>query len=248
MGIFTCYLGIDYSGAGLPTAGQVGIQVCCAGPSVPERVVPKQRANWSRAGLAAWLEAALREPGTIAGIDHSFSFPISYFRQHGLPSWQAFLEHFSATCPTYECTVEEVRRRIIPAGGARELRLAERLAGTGFGVFDFRPHGVAYSTFAGLPWLAWLRERLGERVHWWPYDGWSVPAEKSVVVEAYPSLYRRRLAAPAGLTDHQRDAWLIAAWLQDRDRYDLLLRYFDPPLSPNERAQAALEGWILGAM
>lgn len=248
MSSFTRYLGVDYSGAGLPGAGQAGIQVYAAGVSAPERVLPPKGANWSRTGLAGWLADALKAPGTIAGIDHSFSFPISYFREHHLPSWEAFLAHFHALCPTHECKVEEVRRRIAPAGGERELRLTERLAGTHFGVFDFRPHGVAHSTFAGLPWLAWLRERLGASVHWWPYDGWEVPAGKSVVVEAYPSYYRPRLETPAGLTDHQRDAWLVAAWLQDRDRFDLLPRYFDPPLSSAERAQAEVEGWILGVM
>ncbi|MHB9106358.1 MAG: hypothetical protein ACYDCO_04815 [Armatimonadota bacterium] len=245
---FTRYIGVDYSGAGLPTSGQAGVQVYSAGVSAPERVSPVQGAHWSRLRLAGWLAEVLSAPGTIAGIDHSFSFPISYFRQRDLPSWEAFLEHFGACCPTDECTVEEVRRRIIPAGGERDLRLTERLAGTNFGVFDFRPHGVAHSTFAGLPWLAWLREWLGARAHWWPYDGWEVPAGKSVVVEAYPSLYRRRLDAPGGLTDHQRDAWLIAAWLQDRDQFDLLPRYFDPPLSQAERTQAEVEGWILGVM
>jgi len=242
------YIGVDYSGAGLPGTRQSGIQVYSAGVSAPERMSMTKGTNWSRAGLAGWLEQALSAPGVIAGIDHSFSFPISYFREHELSSWQAFLEHFRAFCPTQESKVEEVRRRITPAGGERELRLTERLAGTNFGVFDFRPHGVAHSTFAGLPWLAELRERLGTSVHWWPYDGWEVPAGKSVVVEAYPSLYRRRIDTPAGLTDHQRDAWLVAAWLQDRDRYDLLTRYFEPPLSPEERAQAEVEGWILGVM
>jgi hypothetical protein len=32
------------------------------------------------------------------------------------------------------------------------------------------------STHAGNPWLRYIRERLGKRIHFWPFDGWDIPA------------------------------------------------------------------------
>ena len=47
---------------------------------------------------------------------------------------------------------------------------------------------VAKSTHAGIPWLRFIRQRLRDRVHFWPFDGWDIPAGRSAVVEVYPSL------------------------------------------------------------
>jgi len=57
--------------------------------------------------------------------------------------------------------------------------------------------------------------------------------------------YKRRYAKDDRSPD-EHDAWSIAAWLQEGDRRDILLRYFMPPLTPVERQQVQLEGWILG--
>ena len=54
-------------------------------------------------------------------------------------------------------------------------------------VFHFDvPGSVAKSTHAGLPWLRYLRNQLGDRVHFWPFDGWAIPAGKSAMVKVYP--------------------------------------------------------------
>jgi hypothetical protein len=53
---------------------------------------------------------------------------------------------------------------------------------------------VAKSTHAGIPWLRYIRERLGKRVHFWPFDGWDIPAGPSAVVEVYPALWSRSFA------------------------------------------------------
>ncbi|WP_165493172.1 hypothetical protein [Hylemonella gracilis] len=42
---------------------------------------------------------------------------------------------------------------------------------------------VAKPTHAGLPWLHWLREQAGDRLHVWPFDGWAIPHDKAVLVE-----------------------------------------------------------------
>ena len=51
---------------------------------------------------------------------------------------------------------------------------------------------VAKSTHTGIPWLRRINHEVGERVHFWPFDGWEIPAGKSVFVEVYPSLFRKR--------------------------------------------------------
>jgi hypothetical protein len=50
---------------------------------------------------------------------------------------------------------------------------------------------VAKSTHAGIPWLRFIRQHLGSRVHFWPFDGWDVPAGRSVIAEVYPALWSR---------------------------------------------------------
>jgi hypothetical protein len=77
-------------------------------------------------------------------------------------------------------------------------------------VFHFDVQGsVAKSTHSGIPWLRFIR-RLGTRVHFWPFDGWDIPAGRSTIAEVYPSLWRRGFA-PEGRTPDQHDAFCIAA-------------------------------------
>jgi hypothetical protein len=207
--------------------------------------------------LAEWLEGVLAVPGTIVGIDHAFSFPQAYLGLYCLTGWDAFLRHF---CATYDTTCRPVddflhtpckvkMLRGLPCGidPIKTLRITERRSGTAFSVFDFRPRGVAYSTFTGIPWLLYLRHRLGARVHWWPYDGWAVPPNCSVVAEGYATICRANVNMPqCAWSDHQRDAYAIAAWLADRDHHDLLTNYLTPPMTTAERQVAEREGWIIG--
>ena len=72
-------------------------------------------------------------------------------------------------------------------GNTRWRRLTEERAGGAKSVFHFDVQGsVAKSTHAGIPWLRFIRQRLGERVHFWPFDGWEIPAGRSAVAEVYP--------------------------------------------------------------
>jgi hypothetical protein len=104
---------------------------------------------------------------------------------------------------------------------------------------------VAKSTHAGLPWLRYLRQQLGTRVHFWPFDGWTIPAGRSVIAEAYPSLWNREVP-PETRTRDQHDAYCIAVSLARADRDGRLGDYFEPELTAPERARAEIEGWILG--
>jgi hypothetical protein len=125
------------------------------------------------------------------------------------------------------------------------FRLTERWTPSAKSVFQFDVQGqVATSTHAGLPWLRFLRQRCPD-LHFWPFDGWEVPAGKSVIAEAYPSLFMRRFPVEGRTTD-QHAAYATAEWLREMDLRGALPRYFDPPLGPGERRVASVEGWILG--
>jgi len=144
--------------------------------------------------------------------------------------------------------VDFVRDNNPRTGDPSELRLCEKWTATAKSVFQFDVQGsVAKSTHAGLPWLLWLREILASsaHVHFWPFDGFEVPEGKSVIVEAYPALYKRRFPK-ADRSSDEYDAYSIAAWMREADRREIIDRYFSPPLTLPERNQVKLEGWILG--
>ncbi len=90
-----------------------------------------------------------------------------------------------------------------------------------------------------------MRQRLGERVHFWPFDGWDIPAGRSAIVEVYPALWSAGFARE-GRTSEQHDAFSIAAWLSRADRDGTLAAFLKPDLTLPERAVARVEGWILG--
>ena len=140
---------------------------------------------------------------TLVGIDHGFSFPLRYFEAHGLlPDWPRFLDDFQRHWPTDDDNtyVDFVRDGIAGNGAARTgnarwRRLTEERAGGAKSVFHFDVQGsVAKSTHAGIPWLRFIRQRLGARVHFWPFDGWDIPAGRSAIAEVYPSLWSRGFA------------------------------------------------------
>ena len=255
---FEQYIGIDYSGAETPTSSLKALRVYDADWLVSPREIlppPCPRKYWTRQGVAEWLATQLSgEKPVLVGIDHGFSFPLQYFERHRLPpDWPKFLDDFHKHWPTDEANtyVCHVREGSCGQGAKRQgdaswLRLTEQWTATAKSVFRFDMQGqVANSTHAGLPWLRFIREHCRDRVHFWPFDGWVIPAGRSVVAEVYPSLWMRRFPAEERNGDQQA-AFSVAAWLQRADRDGSLSRYFQPPLEPNERTQAKVEGWILG--
>ena len=90
-----------------------------------------------------------------------------------------------------------------------------------------------------------LRRQLGERVHFWPFDGWQIPAGRSAVVEVYPALWKHAYAVN-GRTADQHNAYSVAAWLRQADLDGQLARFLTPDLTPPQRTVAGVEGWILG--
>jgi hypothetical protein len=257
---FNRYIGIDYSGAETADSSCKGLRVYAAEGSVEPTQVqppPSPRRYWTRRGLAEWLCNELRgETPTIVGIDHAFSFPIEYFDRHGLPrDWQGLLLDFQKHWPTHEphTYIDFIRHGSVGQGSKRMgentwLRLTERWTATAKSVFLFDVQGsVAKSTFAGLPWLLYLRNWCKRPIHFWPFDGWEVPQGKSVVAEVYPALWMRRFPRE-GRDGDEHAAYAAAAWLQRADGSGSLNGFFSPSLTAEELGIARIEGWILGVV
>ena len=252
--MFDRYIGIDYSGAGPPHRKAKGLGVFVAehgGPAEPVRP-PSGGFRWSRPEVADYVIKELS--GTervIVGIDHAFSFPKDYFSRYGLDTWERFLDVFVEHWPTDRVAVKDLNTSDNPRRGSQdEFRLTDKWTTSAKSVCQFDvPGQVAPSTHAGLPWLRMMRQELGDRVFWWPFDEFDIPEGASVVVEVYPSLVRRRvegsLTSPPG---DDRDAEAVASWMEKMDSAGHLRRYFDLPLSEEEREQVRLEGWILGVL
>ena len=159
------------------------------------------------------------------------------------PTGRRFLDDFQRHWPTDEdhTYVDFVRDGIrgngaARMGNARWRRLTEERAGGAKSVFHFDVQGsVAKSTHAGIPWLRFIRQRLGDRVHFWPFDGWDIPAGRSAIAEVYPALWSRGFANE-DRTGDQHDAFSIAAWLSRADRDGSLAAFLKPDLRrPNAR-------------
>jgi hypothetical protein len=251
-------IGIAYSGAMVPVQSLPGLRVytCDAGSSPVEVAPPPSpRKYWNRVEIAEWLvERLSEEVPTLVGIAHGFSFPLRYFEAHDLPrDWPFFLDDFQEHWPTDgpNTYVEFVREGASGQGALRMgnphwRRLTDRRAGRRHSLFRFTaPGSIAKATHAGLPWLRFLRQRLGSRVHFWPFDGWDMPAGRSVLAEVEPALWRRPFAPGRG-SHAQQDAYAIAKALDRADSDGSLARWLRPPLTAAERATAEIEGWILG--
>ena len=134
--IFDLHIGIDYSGRETSTSRTTALQVFAAFDDEEPRSVRTPAApaganwNWTRKEIADWLiEQAKSETTFMAGIDHGFSFPLSYFQRYKLQSWQNFLDDFCQHWPTDDAFtyVDFVRQRNPPrTGSPDEFRLTER--------------------------------------------------------------------------------------------------------------------------
>jgi hypothetical protein len=255
---FQRYIGIDYSGAKTPSDSLKGLRVFVATREMDAYEVlppPSPRKYWTRQGVAHWLLEILSEPiPTIVGIDHGFSFPLQYFEYHHIqPDWDIFLRDFHQHWPTdREHTYVDFVRDGLAGNGAERMgspkwrRITEQRC-RAKSVFHFDVQGsVAKSTHAGLPWLLFLREKLGQQLHFWPFDGFDIPKGRSVVAEVYPALYKHRFLASPDMTGDQHDAYAIARWLQQADTTGELHSAMHPELDLSQQLVARAEGWILG--
>jgi len=251
--LFRTYIGIDYSGAGKTTKRLPGLQVFKASQnSEPAKITPSagQKLNWNRKEVAHWcLQELKSESPVIIGIDHAFSFPISYMKRWHMDCWDGFLDDFHKYWPTDndDATVESLRVGNKRTGHPSELRITDNWTSSAKSVFQFDIQGsVAKSSHSGIPWLRFLRHQsdLKNKLHFWPFDGFEIPPQKPVIAEMYPAIFKRRFNSPYEKDEH--DAFCIAKWLQTMDARGFLEQYFNPPLSVTEKRTAKLEGWILG--
>ena len=250
MPAFARTIGIDYSGAETPTASLKGLCVYLAEGDAPPVEVPPPpslRKYWTRRGIAEWLVDKLTEDlPTLVGIDHGFSFPLRYFKVHGLKhDWPAFLDDFQRHWPTDEDhTYVDFVHEGAPGNGAARMgnarwrRLTEERAGSAKSVFHFDVQGsVAKSTHAGIPWLRFIRERLGPA---------SISGRSMAGISRRAFGRRRGLSGAVepqlrqgGANGDQHDAYCIAAWLSRADRNGSLAAFLKPELTPPERDSGA---------
>ncbi|WP_338469699.1 hypothetical protein R4Z10_12855 [Niallia sp. XMNu-256] len=259
---FDYYIGIDYSGRGEPTKRTSGIQVVeMDRDGQVSRISPNglhgRTFSWSRKEVYDYLRNRLTEQKHrfVIGIDHSLSFPVTYFKQHDLSNWDEFLNHFQALWNTKVESVRDCKERVDDYPNHNELRITETFTASAKSAWNFeqKTGTVAYSTHAGLPWIYELRQSFRENLHNWPYDGWKPCSEKSVLAEVYPSLLYKRFRQndpgfPLEWPRDAQDAYAIAAWLRERDLNGTLERYFEVSTLTEQEKQLALqfEGWILG--
>jgi hypothetical protein len=221
--------------------------------SDPQRVKSPagKKFNWTRKEIAFWcLEQITNDDPVIIGIDHGFSFPMNYMARYRIADWDQFLEDFQKHWPTDQDTssVESLRHGNKRQGKHTEFRLTEKWTSSAQSVFKLDGAGtVGKSTHCGIPWLRFIRRNVdpAKRPHFWPFDGFEIAPHKSVIVEIFPSIFRRRYPKQHRTTD-EHDAMCVAQWLKDMDTRGHLGNYFNPPLTDEERRVAKLEGWILG--
>lgn len=252
--LFNRYVGIDYSGAKMTLSRNKGLRVfVAASDSGPTEVKPPAGVdwNWNRKEIAHWCLDQLKDTSpVIIGIDHGFSFPMSYMERYQISNWDLFLEDFSKYWPTDRdnSSIESLRHGNERTGNHTEFRITETWTSSAQSVFKLDGAGtVGKSTHAGIPWLRFIRRNADHhnRPHFWPFDGFEIPPNKSAVVEVFPSIFRKRYPKYYDTID-EHDAMCVAQWLKDMDSRGLLKTYLNPPLTDEERELAKLEGWIMG--
>jgi hypothetical protein len=108
-----------------------------------------------------------------------------------------------------------------------------------------RSHGIpAWVDFATDPCTS-------KRVHFWPFDGWDIPAGRSAVTEVYPALWSRSFARADRTGDRgtrrRREIGPLRYFeVHASNPTGRLASFLKPGLMPPERAVAQVEGWILG--
>ena len=210
MPAFARTIGIDYSGAETPTASLKGLRVYLAEGDAPPVEVPpppspaqildaqghrRMAGGTARRGCAdagrhrprLFVPAALfrgaRAVARLAGASSTISSAI------GRPTRITPMSISSATA--------SVGNGAARMGNARWRRLTEERAGGAKSVFHFDVQGsVAKSTHAGIPWLRFIRQRLGR---------------------ARAFLAVRRLGHPGGALGHRRGlSGVVVARLRQR--------------------------------
>lgn len=274
MPVFDKYIGIDYSGADQPQAKIKGLAVVQATTISPATLVyppnsiycaSEKDRLWSRKEIYLWLRNELlnSQERMIIGIDHGLSYPLAVLQQLEFNQWDDFLKWSHQTWKTTKLTMKQSKEQADYTNSTAKRLVEREFVPSTKSVVDLdRVSGmqgaVSYSTHTGLPWIYRLRywqKRHGMNIHFWPFDGKIIPEHHHVIVEAYPSLYKKRMTTEnhqslvANYSEHERDAYYIAEWMRERDQVNTLEPYLHlPTLSSAEYQLSLLEGWVLGCL
>ena len=85
-GMFTQYIGIDWSGASGPNLRKLQVAACELGKSLPQLVQPSESKYWRRDDLINWIIKKAKRSRILVGIDFGFAYPYldkgAYFPGH----------------------------------------------------------------------------------------------------------------------------------------------------------------------
>lgn len=269
---FDAFVAIDWSGA---APGYTGIAVarCVPGEGAPKLVRPPGR-RWTRTAVADWLTAEIHSgQRLLVGLDFAFAMPLGCIAAESAFALWDLVEAAADSETDFGAAAVPHDPRLAPLywssgtmpAGWRERRRATELAciaSTGtrpetvFKLIGAKQVGKASLT--GMRVLRHLRHVNQGRVSVWPFE----PAAGSVLVEIYPTLFRRRAAGTlaklrtarelnaalralgaAGVragdySDHDTDALISAAGLRHLCRSGVSC--------PVVSGDVAREGWIFG--
>jgi len=126
----------------------------------------------------------------------------------------------------------------------KEFRLVEKLSQGFKPIFKIGGKGaVGLQSLCGMPYLFHIRQIcLQEHIslHCWPFDGWDPTGSTHLLVEWYPALYNQ------GSKSDELDALACVEWARNIDDQEMLSNYLISPLTHSNKAQATIEGWVLG--
>jgi len=211
---FTRFAVVDWSGAKGDRHKGIALAVCDAGDAAPVLVAPPGRA-WSRADIAAWIEARRHAP-LLVGFDFSFAPPLvergAYLPGDDVPAEaKAFWAYVESRCDDPDLGaasfLESAHRRHFYFGAAdgrkadyMHLRRCEAHFNAGGGgkpstVYDaIGAAQVAKASFAGMRTL----HRLARSLPVWPFD--PVPGHGALIVEIYTAIAARAAGLRKGLS------------------------------------------------
>ncbi len=125
-----------------------------------------------------------------------------------------------------------------------QFRIVEKKKPSFKPIFKIGGQGsVGLQSLCGIPYLHHIRTTCSQQkvpLLCWPFDGWDPKGSNHIIAEMYPALYNQ------GPKSHESDASAFVDWAGKMDESGHLLEYFLPELSDDEKATAAVEGWVLG--
>jgi hypothetical protein len=288
--MFDSFLGIDWSGA--KGARLKGLQVAecraadCAAPVLLDG--PQRGGLWRRRDVLELLAGRVATgERVLAGIDFAFAYTHhdvgAYFPKFtGTPETAAdlwrFVDGFGAEDDDFYgaqiyAPGSPVRDHYMaPNWKGRQYTLRQRVTELACKDQHTSPHpvfkcigaaNVGTGSLAGMRMLHHLRQRLGNRMRVWPFDG--VRPDGPTICEIFPRLYFKRAGQdPRAWRDEATIDAVLSAYRADgyrgrvldtEDKADAVvsaaaLRALsaEPELwrAPETRPDATLEGWIFG--